>query len=217
MKVPWHASLDSILELCNAQWFCLMITKEWMSPIDFIIILRLQSHTNSNPWLKTCRWDMTTFILALLMIFKRVASLPSNAGYLRRPTSLSDTISFGMLKKIAGLGISHFNFLNKHKNNSRLSQKRNLYLKLENNIENPENHREKQPLSSHLLPMFAYHCWAGKGLAKVTRCRWTLRASDVKVNLKRQKVDSLYNQLFRDLIEIADTSSLSHCIKKLHY
>lgn len=194
-----------------------MITKEWMSPIDFIIILRPQSHTNSNPWLKTCRWDLTTFILALLMIFKRVASLPSNAGYLQRPTSLSDTISFETLQKTVCLGLSHFNSLNKHKEKGKLPQKRILSLKLEKKYGKSRDHRENIPPLSHLLSMFACHCWAGKSLTKATWCRWTLRTSDVKVNLKRQKLDHLYNQLFRDLIEIADTSSLSQCIKKLHY
>lgn len=158
-----------------------MITKEWMSPIDFIILLRLQSHTNSNPWLKTCRWDLTTFILALLVIFKRVASLPGNAACLQRPTSLSDTVSFETLKNC--LGLSHFNFLNKHKKNGRLSWNRILYLKVEKIL------KDQRIIGKNiLLSMFACHCWVGKSLAKVTWCRWTLRTSDVKVNLKRQKL-----------------------------
>lgn len=131
-----------------------------MSPIDFTVILRLQSHTNSNPRLKTCRWDMTTFILALLMIFKRVASLPSNAGYLQRPASLSDTISFETLQKIVCLGLQHFNFLNKNKKNGRLLQNKILSLKLKKKIENPENNRENNPPLTRLFSTFAC-CWLG--------------------------------------------------------
>lgn len=65
--------------------------------------------------------------------------------------------------------------------------------------------------------MFARHCKAGKRLGQSYVMQMKAQDFGCESWFEKAEVASLYNQLFRDLIEIADTSSLSHCINKFHY